>query len=324
MEVFQKLDLIEGNGGEGIMTELAGAITNPGWIAGELGTVFLGSELKKIGTGDPASNLRFKKDKSKNNEVVENTLTLLKIYHAEQKRKENPNPVVVTSVPRKQRYITYSLTDTGAGATIHAHNPAKEILEAESTQILKFCEYMRITPEKFLQMRESTEGSGYRTYMADLISFIYMINYYYHKEMFEKKRMEAYSVPHGSLEEIDQGGGRFWKPLDGHNYLYFREVGEMFDSDHTNDFLVPKENTIDKVYSQMKELLSLEECGFKEMVRKHFSQIKEYGRVSDYWLNDIDDAFAIYMFYNCYCHTDITMEEKRIKDQLELIISSFS
>ena len=90
-----------------------------------------------------------------------------------------------------------------------------------------------------------------------------MINYYYHKEMFEKKRMEAYSVPHESLKEIDQGGGRFWKPLDGHNYLYFREVGEMFDSDHTNDFLVPKENTIDKVYSQMKELLSLK-ANFQE------------------------------------------------------------
>ena len=332
METFQKLDLVNGTeGGEIIMTELAGAIVNEGWLSGDLGTVFLGSELKEIGTGDPASNLRFKSDKETNNTVIKNTLALFKNYHATQKRKPNPEPIVVTSVPRKSRYITYSLTDTGAGATIHAHNTEKEILEAESTQILKFCEYMRITPEKLLQMRESTKGAGYRTYMADLISFIYMINYYYHSEMFEKKRIEAYRVPYGSInvngDSVLQSieiGGRTWNPRDGHDYLYFKEVSEMYDSDYTNYFFIPKEGSIVKVYSQMKELLSLEECGFKEMVRKHFSQIKEYGRVSDYWLNDVDDAFSIYMIYNCYCHTNITTQEQRIKEQLKEIIDSFS
>ena len=158
-----------------------------------------------------------------------------------------------------------------------------------------------------------------------------MINYYYHSEMFEKKRIEAYRVPYGSINENGDSvlqsieiGGRTWDPRDGHDYLYFKEVSEMYDSDYTNYFFIPKEGSIVKVYSQMKELLSLEECGFKEMVRKHFSQIKEYGRVSDYWLNDVDDAFSIYMIYNCYCHTNITTQEQRIKEQLKEIIDSFS
>lgn len=168
--------------------------------------------------------------------------------------------------------------------------------------------------------------------MADLISFVLMIDYHYLKEMFEQKKFEAILVKADDkdesgeplLKEFDQGKGRMWKPREGHDYLYFREVDATYDSDYTNTFWYPKEGVIEKVYSQIHQLLIQEESGFKEMVRKFFSEVKSYGRMSDHWLNDIDDPFTFYMFYNCYLYCPLQQNERETKEQIEKIIQSFS
>ena len=149
--------------------------------------------------------------------------------------------------------------------------------------------------------------------------------------MFEQKKFEAVLVKADDkdesgeplLKEFDQGRGRMWKPREGHDYLYFKEVDASYDSDYTNTFWYPKEGSLEKVYSQIHQLLTLEESGFKEMVRKFFEEVKSYGRISDHWLNDIDDPFTFYMFYNCYLYS-CTREEGKVKDQIEKIIQSFS
>ena len=326
------------------LIEVGGAPVDSEWIKRAIesrGTLFIQGELKSLGQGDPASNFRFKSDKDKNNLVVSNLKELFKLYHGQQKNKTQPEPVVITSVPRKMRTQVYHMgkceTEAGVTATGEiwvssstAQDPMTERLAKETDTIQKFIEKMGIKVT-FAKMANSTEGAGYRSYMADLISFVLMIDYHFHKEMFEQKKFEAVIVKADEkdesgeplLKEFDQGEGRMWKPREGHDYLYFKEVDDSYDSDYTNTFWYPKEGSIEKVYSQIHQLLSLEESGFKGMVRKFFSEVKSYGRISDHWLNDIDDPFTFYMFYNCYLY-NCSEGEKHVKDQIEKIIQSFS
>lgn len=335
----QVYENITGPNGRSIV-ELAGAPVDSEWIKKAIesqGTLFVQGELKSLGQGDPASNFRFKSDKEMNNKVTSNLMELFKLYHEQQKNKTDPEPVVITSVPRKLRTQVYHMGKCDAGATGEiwvsastAKDPMTDRLATETETIQKFIEKMGIEVE-FAQMANSTEGAGYRSYMADLISFVLMIDYHFHKEMFERKKLEAVLVKADDkddsgellLKEFDQGKGRMWKPREGHDYLYFKEVDASYDSDYTNTFWYPKEGSLEKVYSQIHQLLTLEESGFKEMVRKFFSEVKSYGRISDHWLNDIDDPFTFYMFYNCYLYS-CTEEEKKVKDQIEKIIQSFS
>jgi len=343
MEPKQVYEHIISPNGRSIV-ELAGAPVDSDWIKKAIesqGTLFVQGELKSLGQGDPASNFRFKSDKEMNNKVTSNLIELFKLYHEQQKNKETPDPVVITSVPRKMRNHVYHMgkreTEAGITATGEiwvsastAQDPMTERLAKETETIQKFIEKMGIEVE-FARMANSTEGAGYRSYMADLISFVLMIDYHFHKEMFEQKKFEAVLVKAGDkdesgeplLKEFDQGSGRMWKPREGHDYLYFKGVEDSYDSDYTNTFWYPKEGSIEKVYSQIHQLLTLEESGFKEMVRKFFGEVKEYGRMSDHWLNDIDDPFTFYMFYNCYLYS-CTEEENKVKEQIEKIIQSFS
>ena len=336
----QVYENITGQNGVLSIVELAGAPVDSEWIKRSIesrGTLFIQGELKSLGQGDPASNFRFKSDKEMNNKVTSNLMELFKLYHEQQKNKTDPEPVVITSVPRKMRTQVYHMGKCEAGATGEiwvsastAKDPMTERLTKETETIQKFIEKMGIEVE-FARMANSTEGAGYRSYMADLISFVLMIDYHFHKEMFEVKKFEAVLVKADDkdesgepiLREFDQGKGRMWKPRGGHDYLYFKEVEDSYDSDYTNTFWYPKEGSIEKVYSQIHQLLSLQESGFKEMVRKFFSGVKSYGRMSDHWLNDIDDPFTFYMFYNCYLYS-CSEGEKYVKDQIEKIIQSFS
>ncbi len=104
------------------LVELAGAPVDSGWIKRAIesqGTLFVQGELKSLGQGDPASNFRFKSDKDKNNQVVSNLLEMFKLYHGQQKNKTQPDPVVITSVPRKMRNHVYHMgkRETEAGIT---------------------------------------------------------------------------------------------------------------------------------------------------------------------------------------------------------------
>ena len=339
MKPIQTYDNISLSGDGLSLTEVAAAPVSADWIKRAIESnsiLFVQGELKKLGEGDPASNFRFKNDKDINNQVVSNFMDLFKGYHKKHINDQDPNPIVITSIPRKMRtkvfYIEHSLANGANGgiwvAPSVSDNPWLAKLEDDTELIAKFIQAMGISRELFAKMGNSTWGAYYRTYMADLISFVLMVDYHYYPEMFEKKKYEALHIKPDDKDKngiplLRPGEGkRPWKPREGHDYLYFKEVDDSYDSDATNIFMVPKENVTDTVYSQINELLTLEDSEFKYMIRKLFSNVKEYGRMSDHWLNDIDDPFTFYMFYNCYLY-GITKEEEVVKDQIEKIIALF-
>ena len=72
-------------------------------------TLFLPAMPSKLGTGDVASNFRYKHDEKINNLVI---LRWLEVFE-EYKKNESKNPVVITTVSRSQRYITLKMLDDG-------------------------------------------------------------------------------------------------------------------------------------------------------------------------------------------------------------------
>ena len=70
-------------------------------------TLYIPATPSVLGTGDVASNFRYKHDMKINNCVVERWLQVFEAYHT------NTNPVVVTSVGRDTRYMTFKLLEDG-------------------------------------------------------------------------------------------------------------------------------------------------------------------------------------------------------------------
>jgi len=323
MNAAYQINTIHGSGTMEVMEVAAALVQETREVLSFLGdaTLSIEAELKSLGEGETASNLRFKGDKEKNNHVIENYMKLFETYAPTEK------PIIITTVPRKHRYITYSLTE---GGEIEAHNSNTKAFMAKETTILKeFLESMNIDQTKVRSMRESSSGAGYRTYLADALAFIYLVDSHFHREMFEQKRKTPFVVNtqvamydgNPLLTEIESGG-RTWVPKEGFDYLYFTE--DPSDKKYENIFWEPKEGSIVKVYFQLNELISKEENGMKKMVRDYMGLLGTYNRFSDYWVNDVDDALTIYMIYGAYKYTTLTTEEEMIKDQLFKIIEGFS
>ncbi len=274
--------------------------------------IFAQFDLKSLGSGDVASNLRYKHDSEINNQVVKNMCDLINMKI----------PITITSVPREERYKSVQFLEDG---TITVTNNATKVVITEDTRTLaNFLKNMGIDNEKMKKIRESTKGAHYNSYLADILSFIYMVNSHFHPELFDRvfKRPTVYNTTmmNESGEPFLKSfvkNGREWSPKENFDYLYFEDCREKDGI----EFYVPKNGSIGKVYYQMNELLSLEETGMKEMVRKYFSIYGTYNRFSDYWVNDVDDAFTILMILNCYNYVDLSPDENRIKSELEQIVS---
>ena len=69
--------------------------------------LYIPATPSKLGTGEVASNFRYKHDVAINNSVVERWLQVFEAYNS------NENPVVVTSVGRDARYMTFKLLEDG-------------------------------------------------------------------------------------------------------------------------------------------------------------------------------------------------------------------
>lgn len=275
-------------------------------------------DLKPLGSGDVASNLRYKHDSEINNNVVKNMMNLFSCY---KKPDGYTQPVVITSVSRSERFITCQLLEDGL--VNMTNNVTKESLPKETKLFNDFLDSMSVTKEKMVVFREASKGSRYNTYLADMLSFIYLMDYQFHPEAFEDKYKEPRVY---NTSQMDENGlpllksfdkdGKTWTPKDNFDYLYFDES----DQSSGINFKIPGSDSIHKVYHQLNELISLEENGAKEMVRTLLGNIGIYERFSDYWVNDVDDAFTILMIYNAYKHIQLNERDQKIKEQLEQII----
>jgi hypothetical protein len=269
--------------------------------------LFLQAEIKTVKEGNPASNLRFP-NKNTNNIVVENIYNLYKIY-----QRLNENPVVITSYPRNQRYISFKMNEDGTFTITNkkTNDDYHEILN-------QFLESCNITKEMIKIIRQSSERAKYNTYMADIISFLLKVNYFHMPELFEEKNLTPEIV-----ESIDERfndiivNDQSWRPKDGFNSLYY---SENYNKNVTQKFMIPKSGTIDKIYYQMWNLLSNQDNGIKLMIRHFFTNSKIVQRWSDYWESDVDDWFTILAIINAFKYTTLTNQEEEILKQLQLIV----
>lgn len=273
-------------------------------------------DLKGLGSGDVASNIRFKHDKVINNQVVSNTLELLEWYG-----RSTGEPIVITSYPRSERYKTFKFMDDGSFKIVN--NSSRDEIVEESKQMNDFLKRWLPKKETRMTIRESTKGAKYNTYLADIISFILMINKEYHPEMFDSV-VKKPTIFNTTMK--DQNGkplvrafvkdGKEWIPGD-QDYLYFEDVATSRDG---IEFSFPKSGSIGKVYHQLKEIICQSETGMKKLVREFIGDHSVYSRLSDYWVNDVDDGLTILAIAGCYDHIVLTPDEEKIKDQLHQLI----
>ena len=273
--------------------------------------LFVQAEIKSVKQGNPASNLRFTKDKDMNNKVVENMYNLYKTYLS-----LNTHPVVITSYPRDQRYISFKMNEDGTFTITN-----KKTDDDYHDIFNQFLHSANITKEMVQIMRLSSERSKFNTYLADIISLLLKVNYFHMPNLFEEKTLTPEIIP--SNDERFYGiviDGKPWYPVDGLNYLYYTEKQ---DKHVRQKFMVPKKDTIDKIYSQMWNLLSNEDNGIKSMVRNFFTNSLIVRRWSDYWECDIDDWLTILTIINSFKYTNITYQEQSVLKQLESIVQPF-
>ena len=282
-------------------------------------TLYIPATPSVLGTGDVASNFRYKHDMTINNNVVERWLQVFEAYHT------NTNPVVVTSVGRDARYMTFKLLEDGYVNVVNNRNE-NSILEDETKIFNNFVKSFGITPENMIKIRESSKGARYNTYMADMIGFVNILNYNYNPEMFQRYDLEAQMVtPECKFYRKEVEGeymlqpvvknGKEWIPKEGYNYLYF---SENIDKSKNNTFMMLDEKYMPQVYSKLFEMLTPEDNVTKSKVRGFLKSIMSYDRLSDYWYNDIDDPFTIFMIQNCYKYCKLDDLDRSILTSFEI------
>ena len=285
--------------------------------------LFLDSIPAELGVGDVSSNLRHKTDKEINRAVVKNTVTFLEFY-----RKMNDNPVVVTAFPRSQRYYSFKLNEDGS---VHVKNNKTGEREGDKEEILqKFFEKVGLDSTKRQRMRMSSEGAHFYTYLADVLSLMVQVDYYYHPEMFEEKTLSPDVVNSTTgdvcgnlrLKPVTSASGRVWEPKPDFDYLYFSKE----KTSQSQKYMFPREGSIEKVYSQFWELFRDTDNGAKKMVREHFANVNEWKRWSDYSVNDVDDGITACVVL--HSHMSVSNEElndleKRSNDKFHEIVQTW-
>ena len=287
--------------------------------------LFLDSSISEVGSGDVASNLRFKINKKINDSVVKNTVSLLSKYN-----ELNDRPIVITSIHRDNRLYSFKMNED---STINVIDNMVSSRDREKEELLEgFLDRVNLTSSRIYKMRDASKGAKFYTYLADVLCFINQMNYFNHPEMFQEEyftpnvvntltrggelRGIGQPVPgEFILKEITLPNGKTWKPQHGYNYLYFEKGG-----DQPHLFSIPKETTVGNTYNQMWELMEHGDNSMKKQVRAHFHGIKEYLRWSDYFVNDIDDAITMCIILHAYMVPSLSDSEKKVKNSVEEII----
>ena len=158
--------------------------------------------------------------------------------------------------------------------SVHVNNNKTGERETDKEEIFhNFFERIGLDVSKRQRMRLSTEGARFYTYLADVLSLIVQIDYYYHPEMFEEKtplslmlqillQLAIFGVLR--LKPVKSASGRVWEPKPGFDYLYFSEDSNHEMRKYVQKYMFPKQGSIEKIYSQFWELLRDTENGAKK------------------------------------------------------------
>ena len=271
-------------------------------------TLCIAASPNQLGDGDVSSNFRYKSDNTKNNEGCERWVDIL--------RKAGQG-VYSTTLSRGDRIRMYTMNDDG---TIDVFNKEKDEVPEEKETLKKFLEHFGMDTERVKVMKGASAYGA--TYMADMISFIMVMETMYNSDAFKTNWVLPEIVKAGNelLKSVEKDG-KVWTPISGNDYLYFKPVCDATEG-AVNVMMYGDDSS--NIYAKLQGLLSLEENEVKADLRKMFDFCESYTRYSDIWINDIDDALTLYMILNAYSWTDELSEaQMTIKGQLVRITETF-
>ena len=289
-----------GKGENNFMDIMAAPIHKPSTFLEEISKTFgwseitlcIGGELKTSEEGKPASNFRYEKDEILNENVIENYNQLFHLHQEIYKTK----PIFVTTIPRNWRKYSWLIQEDGklmrkdqdyrrnlgqpevrGSMVAPSDETARDKLDEELTRFLS-CNCIK--REHLIKLRECCKGARYHTYLADMISFLYQLrcNINDFSEVFypEYRKINVCSSD------------------DSMNTLSFEKT-----MDKGCVFLCPKRESVEDIYHDFQEAISLNENSTKEKIRNHLRKNKIH-RWTDFSANDTDDAFTILMMIHAF------------------------
>jgi hypothetical protein len=255
-------------------------------------TLCIGGEIKTSEEGKPASNFRYEKDQELNGNVIENYIQLFNLHRDVFRSK----PIFVTTIPRSWRKYSWFIQEDGIMVRKdqeyrkRADDPTDPIsyqgfpdgedaMDIVDVDFMRFLSYNRVTQEHMSKIRECCKGARYHTYLADMFSFLYQIRV-------RNNFITTFYPEYRELDIISEPG----KP----DKLCFEKTMEQGFV-----FLCPKKTSVDSIYQDFGEAISLEENEMKAKIRKHLLE-NRINRWTDFSANDIDDAFTILMLIQAF------------------------
>ena len=111
-------------------------------------------------------------------------------------------------------------------------------------------------------------------------------------------------------------GGQLWVQTWDHLYAVNKQTGVEFDDPIHRLYLLNKDASKIVYIAEYNNQNTYRtrnnawpgndrENGTKEMIRNYLSEMSMYNRYSDFWVNDIDDAFTILMIINAYKYCEL-------------------
>ena len=260
------------------------------------GTIIsLGGELKEHGEGAPPSNFRAK-DVELNTNVVQNIMSLI----IASKTIDKQSLIFVNTIPRNKRLISFNITDEGVINTTVDKKFAWYGHEYVTDTLTEFLEGFGINSPELMKIRESCKGARYNTYLIDMISFLYQTKNIIgeREDTFE----EEYRLP---VVYTDAGKKEIY-------------MNKVTDNTTGYKFMVPKDESIEKIYIDFVEAISNNDNPVKRAIR-HYVNTHYVQRWTDFDVNDTDDAFTILMILYAYrCKEErLTKGEDRIVKSIE-------
>ena len=286
-----------------IMEIMAAPITDPDIFRREIQrllefdsptTLCIGGELKSMDEGKPASNFRYEKDGDLNDNVIDNYHQLFRLYI----EMNGYKPIFVTTIPRSWRKYSWIIQEDGTmmrkdqeyrknlgspevrGSMVAPVDETAQDMVDED--FMRFLSYNCIEKEQLVKIRECCKGARYHTYLADMISFLYQLR------TTPNEFSETYQPEFRTVDTVKLPNSEFFQ-------LFFNKTM----SKDGVVFFCPKKDSVDSIYRDFQEAISMDENPTKEKIRTHLL-LNRIDRWTDFSANDTDDAFTILMLIHAF------------------------
>lgn len=277
-----------------VMEIMAAPITKPELFKREIQMMFedkipttlcIGGELKNMTEGKPASNFRYEKDDVLNDNVIDNYNQLFQLYLEMNGHK----PIFITTIPRSWRKYSWFIQEDGTMMRKDqdyrkrvTQGEDETVNDIEDEDFMRFLSYNCVEKEQLVKIRECCKRAKYHTYLADMISFLYQL------KSNPNEFISTYSPEFRTVDTVKLNGDSQYK-------LYFNETM----SKNGIVFLCPKRTSVNSIYHEFQEAISLEENETKRRIREHLL-LNRIDRWTDFSANDTDDAFTILMMIHAF------------------------